>query len=82
MRVQSVCIMSENGAESFDNGQIDVNAASVEEISTTLIILEVLCMVAAPCSASCDRTQTVCVALVALSLLSHCCSVFVMSVTV
>jgi len=32
MTVQSVCIMSENGAENFDNGQTDVNAASVEEI--------------------------------------------------
>ena len=39
-------------------------------------------MVAAPCSASCDRTQTVSVALVALLLLPQWCSVFVMSVTV
>jgi len=74
--------MSENVAESFDNGQTDVNAASVEEISITLIILEVLCMVAAPYSASCYRTQTVYVVLVALLLLSQWCSVFVMSVTV
>ena len=36
-----MCIMSENGSESFDNGQTDVNAASVEEISIMLIILEV-----------------------------------------
>jgi hypothetical protein len=50
--------MSENGAESFDDGQTDVIAASVEEISITLIVLEVLCMVAALCIASCDRTQT------------------------
>ena len=77
-----MCIMSENGAESFDNGQKDVNATSVEEISITLIILELLCMVAAPCSASCDRTQTVSVVLVALLLLSQWCSVFVMSITV
>jgi len=74
--------MSENGAESFDNGQTDVNAASVEELSITLIILEVLCMVAAPYGASCYRTQTVCVALVVLLLLSQWCGVFVMSFTV
>jgi hypothetical protein len=34
--------MSESGAESFDNGQKDVNAVSVKETSITLIILEVL----------------------------------------
>jgi len=74
--------MSENGAESFDKGQTDVKAASVEEVSITLIILEILCMVAAPCSAYCDRAQTVSVVLVAVLLLSQWCSVFVMSVTV
>jgi len=38
------------------------------------IISEVLCMVAAPCSASCDWTQITCVALL---LMSQRCTVFV-----
>jgi hypothetical protein len=53
-----------------ENGQTDVTAASLEEINITLINLEVLCMVAVPYSASCDRTQIVCGVLVALLLLS------------
>jgi hypothetical protein len=64
-----VYIVSANGAV-FENGQTDMIAGSLGEISITLIILEVLCMVAVPCSASCDRTQIVCRVLVALLQLS------------
>jgi len=46
------------------------------------VISEVLCMVAAPCSASYDWSQIMCVALVALLLLSQRCTVFVMSIAV
>jgi len=47
---------------------------------TVCVILEVLCVVAAPCSASYDWTQITCVALVALLLLWWRCTACVMSV--
>jgi hypothetical protein len=52
--------MSENGAENFKMAK-QMNAMLMEEISITVIILEVLCMVAAPCSSSSDKAQIVCV---------------------